>query len=75
MAAAPKKAIDWRVFIWAGAADVAIGIGLAVAALTGVLGDTDVNVLAGVGGLLALVGVGIFLWGRNNLENRRGDIS
>lgn len=77
MAAKPKP-INWSVMIWAGLADVAIGIALAVAALTGVLGEGDYTVLAVVGGLLALTGVGLFLWGRNNLSkagDRRGDLN
>ena len=73
-----QKPINWAVMMWAGLADMAIGLGLAVAALTGALGDSDQTVLAGVGGLLVVVGLGLFLWARNNLSNaesRRGDLN
>ena len=73
-----QKPINWAVMMWAGLADMAIGLGLAVAALTGMLGDSDQTVLAGVGGLLVVVGLGLFLWARNNLSNaesRRGDLN
>ena len=73
-----QKPINWAVMMWAGLADMAIGLGLAAAALTGMLGDSDQTVLAGVGGLLVVVGLGLFLWARNNLSNaesRRGDLN
>ena len=72
------KPINWRVMIWAGLADIAIGAVLALAALTGALGDSDQTVLAAVGGLLMVTGVGLFLWGRNNLSkagDRRGGLN
>jgi len=78
MMAPPKKPIDWRVMVWAGLADMAIGVSLAVAALSGALGDEDYTILAIVGGVLALTGLGLFVWGRNNLSNaanRRGDLN
>ena len=77
MAAKPKP-INWRVMMWAGLADMAIGLALAVAAMTGVLGDGDYTIVAVVGGLLVLTGVGLFLWARNNLskaDDRRGDLN
>ena len=77
MAAKPKP-INWRVMMWAGVADMAIGLALAVAAMTGVLGDGDYTIVAVVGGLLVLTGVGLFLWARNNLskaDDRRGDLN
>ena len=77
MAAKPKP-INWRVMMWAGVADMAIGLALAVAAMTGVLGDGDYTIVAVVGGLLVLTGVGLFLWARNNLStagDRRGDLN
>ena len=77
MAGQPKP-INWTVMIWAGLADMAIGIALAVAAVTGVLGDGDYTILVVVGGLLVITGVGLFLWGRNNLSkagDRRGDLN
>lgn len=72
------KPINWMVMVWAGVADMVIGLVLAVAALSGMLGDSDQTVLAGVGGLLVVVGLGLFLWARNNLSNaesRRGDLN
>ena len=77
MAAKPKP-INWRVMMWAGLADMAIGLALAVAAMTGVLGDGDYTIVAVVGGLLVLTGVGLFLWARSNLSkagDRRGDLN
>lgn len=77
MAAKPKP-INWRVMMWAGLADMAIGVALALAAVTGVLGDSDYTILAVVGALLVLTGVGLFVWARNNLskaESRRGDLN
>lgn len=73
-----QKPINWMVMVWAGLADMVVGAILAAAALSGMLGDSDQMVLAGVGGLLVVVGLGIFLWGRNNLskaESRRGDLN
>ena len=73
-----RKPINWAVMVWAGVADMVIGLALASATLAGVLGDSDQTVLAAVGGLLALTGLGIFVWGRNNLskaESRRGDLN
>ncbi|MDI6624117.1 MAG: hypothetical protein QME55_05245 [Brevundimonas sp.] len=73
-----QKPINWMVMVWAGLADMVVGVVLATAALNGMLGDSDQTVLAGVGGLLIVVGLGIFVWGRNNLskaESRRGDLN
>ena len=73
-----RKPINWAVMVWAGVADMVIGLALASATLAGMLGDSDQTVLAAVGGLLALTGLGIFVWGRNNLskaESRRGDLN
>jgi len=73
-----QKPINWMVMVWAGLADMVVGVVLATAALNGLLGDSDQTVLAAVGGLLVVVGLGIFLWGRNNLskaESRRGDLN
>jgi hypothetical protein len=75
---APKKTMDWRVVVWAGVADMALGIALAIAALGGLLGDEDYTVLAVVGAVLALGGLGMVVWGRNNLskaDDRRGDLN
>ncbi len=72
------KPVNWKVMVWAGVADMVIGLALAATALTGVLGDGDYTVLAAVGGILVVVGLGLFLWARNNLskaESRRGDLN
>ena len=69
---ASRKSVDGRVLLLAGAVDLVIGASLMAAALTGRLGDGDVNVLAGVGGLLVLVGVGIVVWGLRNLDRAGG---
>ena len=73
-----QKPINWQVMVWAGLADMVIGVALAAAALSGLLGDEDYTILAAVGGVLALTGLGLFVWGRNNLSNaanRRGDLN
>jgi len=69
---AQRKGVDGRVLLLAGAVDLVIGASLMAAALTGRLGDGDVNVLAGVGGLLVLVGVAIVVWGLRNLDRAGG---
>jgi LPXTG-motif cell wall-anchored protein len=73
-----QKPINWHFMVWAGLADMVVGLALAAAALSGVLGDSGQTVLAVVGAMLVLVGLGLFLWGRNNLskaERRRGDLN
>lgn len=69
---ARRKSVDGRVLLLAGAVDLVIGASLMAAALTGRLGDDDVNVLAGVGGLLVLLGVAIVVWGLRNLDRAGG---
>ncbi len=72
-----SKAVSWRFMIWAGLADVGLGIGLVVAALTGVLGE-GMELMSIAGALMALVGVGLVIWARKNLskaEDRRGDLN
>ena len=69
---AQRKGVDGRVLLLAGAVDLVIGAWLMTAALTGRLGDGDVNVLAGLGGFLLLVGVGIVVWGLQNLDRAGG---
>jgi len=73
-----QKPINWRIMAGVAVADIVIGLVLASMALSGMLGDGDQTVLAAVGGLLMVVGLGLFLWARNNLSksgNRRGDLN
>jgi EamA domain-containing membrane protein RarD len=73
-----QKPINWRIMAGVAVADVVIGLVLASMALAGMLGDGDQTVLAAVGGLLMVIGLGLFLWARNNLSksgNRRGDLN
>ena len=66
-----------RVLVWAGIADVVIGVGMAIAFLMGLFGP-GLEIAATVGGLVALWGVGLIVWGRNKLsqvEDRRGDLN
>ena len=77
MAAKPKP-INWRVMVWAGLADMAIGLALAFAAVTGAIGEGDYTILIVVGAGLVLTGAGLFMWARNNLskaDDRRGDLN
>ena len=72
----PKPA-NWRLFAIVGLVDIAIGLGLAAAALSGMLGP-DSPMLAVVGGALAFGGAAIALLSRHKLsqvENRRGDLN
>lgn len=72
-----EKAMDHRIFIWAGISDVVVGLGLVVAGLTDLFGP-DLEILALVGGVIAVVGAGLVLWGRNKAsqaESRRGDLN
>jgi membrane associated rhomboid family serine protease len=66
-----------RLLVWAGIADVAIGIGIAISILSGFFGPG--NEIAAVGGaVVALWGVVLIVWGRKKLseaENRRGDLN
>lgn len=73
-----QKPINWRIMAGVAVADIVIGMVLASMALSGMLGDGDQTVLAAVGGLLMVIGLGLFLWARNNLSksgNRRGDLN
>ncbi|RZJ44434.1 MAG: hypothetical protein EON87_09925 [Brevundimonas sp.] len=66
-----------KIFIWGGVGDIVIGLGLIVAALTGLMGP-DMEILSIAGAVMAVFGVGIVLWGRNKLsqaEDRRGDMN
>lgn len=69
--------VSGRIFILAGISDIAIGLGLAVAAFTDLLGP-DMELVAVGGGVMALVGVGFIVFGRNKLsqaDGRRGDLN
>ena len=71
----PKKM--GQLYFWVGVSDVVIGAGLAFAGLTDLFGP-DLELLAVVGGVIALAGVGFIVFGRNkmsNAETRRGDLN
>ena len=66
-----------RVLVWAGVADIVLGIGLTVAVLMGLFGP-GLDLVAVGGGFVALWGAGLIIWGRNKLsqvEDRRGDLN
>ena len=66
-----------RFLVWAGIADLVLGIGLATAFLMGLFGP-GLEIAAAAGGFVALWGVGLIVWGRNKLsqvEDRRGDLN
>ena len=66
-----------RVLVWAGVADIVLGIGLTVAVLMGLFGP-DLDLVAVAGGFVALWGAGLIVWSRNKLsqvEDRRGDLN
>jgi len=77
MAKETVTAATWRTMMWAGVADIGLGLGLAVAALTDLIGP-DLEMLAIAGGIIAVIGMGILLWARNKLsqaDDRRGDMN
>jgi|GEM_PF-2039115 len=66
-----------RVIVWAGVADVVLGIGLTIAFLSGFFGP-GLELAAAAGGFVALWGAALIVWGRNKLsqvEDRRGDMN
>ena len=66
-----------RILVWAGVADVVLGIGLAIAFLSGFFGP-GLELAAAAGGFVALWGAALIVWGRNKLsqvEDRRGDLN
>ena len=76
--AANKPASVYRIMMFAGLADIALGFVVAVLAFTGTVGGDDPTVLAVVGGLFAVIGVGIVIFARNKLsqaDDRRGDLN
>ena len=67
----------YRTLMFAGLADVCLGLVLVVLGLTGALGEPN-TLLAGCGGLFAVIGVGLVIWARNKLsqaDDRRGDLN
>ena len=77
MAKQTDPAATWRIIQLAGFSDIAIGLGLIVAGLTDLLGP-DLELLSIVGGVIALVGVGLVIWTRSKLsqaDTRRGDLN
>ncbi len=61
---APDQKAKGRLLLLCGVSDIIIGVGMACAALAGVLGE-DVIVFVVVGAVIAMAGVGLALWGRN----------
>jgi len=77
MAKQADPSATWRVMILAGVGDIVIGAGMAFAGLTDLIGP-DMEILAVVGAVIAVIGVGIVLWGRHKLSqagDRRGDLN
>lgn len=75
--AGPKRTVNGRIFVIAGVSDIVIGAALIVAAFTGLLGP-GMGIMAIAGAVMALVGVGFIVFGRNKLsqaESRRGDLN
>lgn len=66
-----------KLFVAMGIIDVLVGAGLAIAALVGALGDGS-QFVALFGGVIALTGVGLIVFGRNRMsqaQSRRGDLN
>jgi hypothetical protein len=70
MATEPGKQ-PWNLIAIVGLSDMVLGVGLAVASLTGTL-DVDRTIMPIVGGLMALVGAGIFVWAREKASKEAG---
>lgn len=73
----PKRTVNGRIFVIAGVSDIVIGVGLALAAVAGLLGP-GAGIMVIAGAVMALVGVGFIVFGRNKLsqaESRRGDLN
>ncbi|GAA0637554.1 hypothetical protein [Brevundimonas lenta] len=71
------KATDWNMIVWVGVSDIVVGAGLVVAAYTDMFGE-GLQILALVGGVMALAGVGIVVFGRHKLsqaEAGHGDLN
>lgn len=62
---------NYRLFMGVGISDVAVGVGLAVAGLAGLLGENG-SVIALVGGVIAVFGVAMVVWARNKLSQASG---
>ena len=73
MAEQPKPA-DFKTFYLLGLADVVIGVGLIALTIMGLI-PVDLEIMLPVGLLMAVMGVGIALWGRSKMKraDTRGD--
>ncbi|WP_029416243.1 hypothetical protein [Brevundimonas bacteroides] len=60
--------MDPKLFVQLGIGDIVLGLGLAAAALLGLLGDVDRTLVAGIGGVIAVIGVGIVIWARSRMD-------
>lgn len=65
----------WRIIMFAGLADIGLGLLLVALSLLGYIPSEDPAILAGVGAVFAAIGAGIFIWARNKAEDRRGDLN
>ena len=66
-----------RILVWAGVADVVLGLGLGAAVLAGRFGP-GLELVAVAFAVVAAWGVVLIVWGRNKLsqvEDRRGDLN
>lgn len=70
MADAPQKS-PWNLIAMIGLSDMVLGVALAVASLTGTL-DVDRTIMPIVGGVMALVGGGVFVWARDKAAREAG---
>lgn len=58
---------DWRVIVWVGISDIAIGLGVMAASVLGLLGEGRIA-FVGFGTLLVLTGAAIVIWARNKMS-------
>lgn len=70
MANAPQKT-PWNLIAMIGISDMVLGVALAVASLTGTL-EVDRTIMPIVGGVMALIGGGIFVWARDKASRETG---
>jgi hypothetical protein len=65
----PKtKPVDYKLFVRLGIGEIAWGLVLIALALSGVLDVGDPTFLVVVGGVIALVGVGMVIWARSKMD-------